>query len=281
MQVIDAHLHFWEYEANKHDWINTDMAVIQKDMMPETLQPILERNQVSAGIAVQVEENEQDNLFMLQLAEQYPFIKAVIGWLDFLEPNNFQERLQFYKAQHPALKGFRYMLQAKEDRALMLHHTFKNNMGLLNEYGYTYDLLILPDQLAYAYQLAAEFPHQKFIIDHLGKPPIKSQTFQNWQKDIKRIAELPNVFCKVSGMVTEADWRNWAYEHIVPYLDIVTQAFGTKRLIYGSDWPVSMVAAPYQGVLSLVKSYFSSYSASEQEDIFKNNAMNFYNIKTL
>ncbi len=273
---IDAHQHFWQFDPVRDNWITEEMNVIQRDFLPSNLQPVLESNGFDGCVTVQSDQSLVENEFQLKNAEANSFVKGVVGWVD-LRDESVEEKLIEYKT-YPKLKGFRHVLQGEADRALMLQPAFKRGISLLAKYHYTYDILIFPDQLTYARELAAAFPGQKFILDHIAKPGIKAGELGDWEKDIRELALLPNVWCKVSGMVTEADWRNWQPVHFKPYLDVVTEAFGMKRLVYGSDWPVCLVAASYERMLALVKEYYSVFSEEEQAAFFGGNAVSFYNL---
>jgi L-fuconolactonase len=274
--VIDAHNHFWQYNAAKHSWINEAMDVLKKDFMPGDLKPLLQTSLVNGCVAVQADESEEENFFLLKLADENDFIKGVVGWIDMMD-ESMDEKLQKY-FQQKKMKGFRYVLQDKKDRDLMLSPVFTNNIRHLANANFTYDILILNDQLIFANEMVKKFPKQKFIIDHLAKPAIKSQEIQQWQKQITAIAKNENVYCKLSGMVTEADWQNHTYNDFLPYMQTVLNAFGSSRLLYGSDWPVCLLAAPYYKVYEVTKQFISTLSAREQENIMGNNAMAFYNL---
>lgn len=276
MARIDAHQHFWIYEKERHAWINDEMQLIQKDFMPDDLRPILQQNNFDGCVLVQVDQTEEENIFQLNNAERVDFIKAVVGWVD-LQSAVVEERLQHYQ-QFEKMKGFRHILQGEEDRALMLKPAFKNGISLLHKYNYTYDILIFPDQLPYACELVKSFPDQRFVIDHIAKPYIKDQKIDDWKKNMTQFKSCENVYCKVSGMVTEADWLNWQHKDFVPYINVVVETFGTKRIMFGSDWPVCLVAASYEKMLGIVEEYFSSFSKDEQNDFFGNNAISFYNL---
>jgi len=276
MLRIDAHQHFWQFDKERHAWINDAMHAIQKDFMPPDLQPVLQQNNVDGCVLVQVDQTEEENTFQLNNAARFDFIKGVVGWID-LQANNVEERLQYYQ-QFKKMKGFRHILQGETDRALMLKPAFKHGISLLNKYNYTYDILIFPDQLQYAYELVKSFPGQRFVIDHIAKPYIKDHKTDEWRNDMFLFKSCANVYCKISGMVTEADWMNWKYEDFVTCLDVVTETFGTKRIMFGSDWPVCLVAASYERMTGIVQQYFSSFSKDEQADFFGNNAIQFYNL---
>ena len=276
MLRIDSHQHFWKYDPVRYDWIDDSMSVIQKDFLPEDLAPILKANGFDGCITVQSHQSEQENEFQLTNADKHSFIKGVVGWVDLQSPN-IEERLDYYQ-QFKKLKGFRHILQGESQRDFMLRPDFLKGISLLKKYGYTYDILILPDQLKYTAEFLSLFPDQRFVIDHIAKPDIKQKELKNWEQGIKAIAAFENVYCKVSGMVTEADWENWQLNDFNNYLEVVTNSFGTKRLMYGSDWPVCKIAADYGQVLDIVKDYFSAFSQTEQQAFFGGNAIEFYNI---
>ncbi|PZR24815.1 MAG: amidohydrolase [Citrobacter freundii] len=277
MLKIDAHNHFWKFDPVRDSWINDEMKIIQRDFLPEDFYPVLKAHGFDGCVVVQSDQSELENEFQLNNAVANPFIKAVVGWID-LRDNAIEKRLEYYQS-FSLLKGFRHVLQGEQDRSLMLRPAFKNGISLLRKYGFTYDILIFPDQLKYAQELAAAFPYQKFVIDHIAKPLIKTKEDGSWHEDIRTIAKQENVYCKISGMVTEADWNNWKKEDFHPYIDTVVEAFGTKRIMYGSDWPVCKVAASYTDMLDIVKDYFSKFSSDEQADFFGGNACTFYNIQ--
>ena len=273
---IDAHQHFWHYHPKKHKWIEDNMAIIRKDFLPLDLMPILQENHFDGCVAVQADQNEIETKFLIELASKNNFIKGVVGWVD-LKADNIQERLNYFK-QFDIIKGFRHVLQ-NEVPEFMLETKFLNGINALQEHNYTYDILIFPQQLNAAIKLVKKNPNQKFVIDHIAKPYIKHGLIAHWKRDIELIAKLENVHCKISGMVTEADYENWQASDFIPYLDTVVNAFGTKRIMYGSDWPVCLVAATYKEMLYVVEDYFNSFSETEQEDLFGKNAQNFYQLK--
>lgn len=274
---IDAHQHFWKFDPVRDSWINDGMLAIRKDFLPGDLLPILQETGIDGCVCVQVDQSEEENEFMLDLAARHDFIKGVVGWVD-LQHSDVEDRLARYRS-FPEMKGFRHILQGEKDRALMLKPAFKRGIGLLRKFGYTYDILIYPDQLGYASEFIAAFPDQPFIIDHIAKPHIKDRYItEEWKDAIRAVAAHGNAYCKISGMVTEADWKHWKPEHLKPYIDTVVEAFGTQRVLYGSDWPVCLVAASYEQVLGLVEDYFSSFSEDEQAAFFGGNAINFYHL---
>ncbi len=272
---IDAHQHFWNYSPEKHAWIDDTMQVIRKDFLPADLDPILLQNNFNGCIAVQADQSVEETIFLIELAKKNPWIKAVIGWVD-LKANDIESQLNYWK-QFPILKGFRHILQAEEPE-FMLSKGFLNGMAALEKMGYCYEILIYPKHLKAALELVKLFPNMRFVIDHLAKPNIKDQLLDEWQSGIQELALYKNCYCKVSGMLTEADWQNWSFKDCVPYLNMVTEAFGIDRLIYGSDWPVCLLAADYETQLSIYEQYFQQYSEGEKRLIFGENARMFYQL---
>lgn len=277
MQRIDAHQHFWQFDPVRDSWITEEMSAIRRDFLPANLLPLLQRNEMDGSVLVQTCQDEADNQFMLKLAAENDFIKGVVGWVD-LRAENVEERLKYYKDNYPKMKGFRHVLQAEPDEQFMLRDDFKRGISLLDQYGFTYDILIYPRHIKYASELVSKFPGQKFVVDHLAKPYIKMKEIGQWQRDMEYLAYYQNVYCKVSGMLTEADWYGWRTEDFTPYLDVVFKAFGTQRVMYGSDWPVCVVAGGYNRALEILQIYASRYSQEEQDLFFGGNAVNFYNL---
>lgn len=276
MASIDAHQHFWNYDPVRDAWITEDMQAIRRDFAPADLLPELNAAGIAGTVAVQADQSEAETDFLLQYAAANDFIKGVVGWVD-LRADNLGERLAHYR-QFSKLKGWRHVLQGEPQRDLMLTPAFKNGIRQLMALGYTYDILIYPDQLGYALSLCREFPEQPFIIDHIAKPYIKKGEIEGWRKDMQAFATLDHVYCKVSGIITEADWQHWTPEQIFPYLDVVVETFGMRRLVYGSDWPVCLVAGNYQRVKGLMDQYFSRFTATEQAAFFGGNATQFYKL---
>lgn len=273
---IDAHQHFWQFDAVRDSWINEEMAVIRKDFLPHDLLPILQANGLDGCVTVQSDQTEAENVFQLQNANNNPFIKGVVGWVD-LQSDEVEDRLAFY-SQFNKMKGFRHVLQGEAKRDLMLQPKFLNGISKLEQFGFTYDILIFPDQLPYIPEFVAAFPNQKFVINHIAKPDIKNKNIASWQNDIEAVAVFENVSCKISGMVTEADWQLWEPADFTPYLDVVVNAFGTSRVMFGSDWPVCLVAGGYKKTLDIIDNYFASFSATEQAQFFGENAIEFYSL---
>jgi L-fuconolactonase len=276
MNRIDAHQHFWKFDPVRHNWITNEMSVIKKDFLPHDLQPLLLQNNFDGCVVVQVDQSEKETQFLIELAKENDFIKGVVGWVN-LQSDDIEEKLEYYKAFN-IIKGFRHILQAEEDRKFMLNSQFMRGVSLLHKHNFTYDILIYADQLKYVKGFVAGFPKQKFVIDHLAKPDIKHKNSEEWKKDIYAAAEYENVYCKISGMVTEADWGKWKEEDFTPYLDTIVEAFGVNRIMFGSDWPVCLLAASYSQVADIPAKYFSSFSELEQDKFFGGNAIQFYDL---
>ncbi len=273
---IDAHQHFWNYDAVRDSWINEDMQAIRRDFLPSDLQPILLAHQMDGCVAVQADQSLDENTFLLELAEKNDFIKGIVGWVDF-EAADLPRQLDLY-SKEPLIKGFRHVLQGEPQRDYMLRPAFMQGISQLKAYDFTYDILIFPDQLAFAYEFAKTFPQTKLVIDHIAKPNIGQGEMETWQLQIKHIATLENVSCKLSGMITEANWHQWEPAMIHPYMEVVLEAFGAERIMFGSDWPVCLVAGSYGKVIGLVEDYIQTLSANEQAAIMGGNAARFYRL---
>ena len=273
---IDSHQHFWNYHPIKDAWISDAMKVIQQDFMPADLLPLLQKNDIDGCIAVQADQSETETRFLLQLAQDNDFIMGVVGWVDF-RSKDIEERLQYF-SKFEKLKGFRHIVQGESEDDFLLRADFCNGLAQLEKYNFTYDLLILPKHLSVATEFVKRFPKQNFVIDHLAKPNFKEANFTNWENGIRELATYKNVFCKLSGMVTEADWKNWKAEDFNYCLDVLVGNFGIERLMFGSDWPVSLLAASYEQSSAIVKNYFSKFSEEEQHKIWGGNAIKFYNL---
>ena len=276
MARIDAHQHFWRYDPVRDGWITDELAAIRRDFLPMDLQPLLAQHGFGGCVVVQSDQSLTENEFQLRHAAAHDFIKGVVGWVDLQADNVFQ-RLGYYQ-QFEKLKGFRHVLQGETDRALLLRPAFRRGIAALGRYGYTYDLLILPDQLGYAAELARAFPNQPFVVDHLAKPLIKAGQLEPWRQAIQQLAACDNVCCKVSGLITEADWQHWQPQDFRPYLDVAFAAFGPQRVLYGSDWPVCNVAGGYGRALGLLEDYMQPFSAAEQAQFWGDNAVRFYGL---
>ena len=275
---IDSHQHFWRYDAERDAWITDSMAVLRRDFLPEHLVAELAANAIDASIAVQVDQSENETMFLLDLAEKNKRIAGVVGWVDLQSPR-VAERLEHF-SHSSKLRGFRHIAQTEPDGRFLTREDFVKGVAQLRAFGFTYDILIYPKQLPAAIELVTRLLEQRFVVDHVAKPEIKSGKTSPWAAQMKEIAQNKNVFCKLSGMVTEADWKRWKAEDFKPYLDVVFDAFGAERLMFGSDWPVCLLAATYRQVKQLIEEYVKGFSQSDKDKIFGGNAARFYGLKT-
>jgi len=273
---IDSHQHFWKYHPVKDAWISDEMKVIQRDFLPGDLLLLLKENDFDGCVAVQADQSEEETNFLLLLAKENQFIKGVVGWID-LRANNLESRLEHF-SKFEKIKGFRHIVQGEPDDGFLLQEDFCKGIEKLAKYNFTYDILIFPKHLPVAVEFVKKFPNQKFVIDHLAKPDFKKADFTAWEKGIIEIARCPNVMCKVSGLVTEADWNNWIATDFTYCLDVVTTAFGLDRLMFGSDWPVSLLAASYAESRIIVEHYFSKFPKADQDKFWGGNAIKFYHL---
>jgi L-fuconolactonase len=274
--IIDSHQHFWNYEPVKHSWIDDEMAVIRRDFTPEDLQKVYQENGVDGCVAVQADQTLAETDFLIDLASKNDFIKGIVGWVD-LRNEAVETDLERYSHQ-PKVKGFRHVVQGESDHNFLLRPNFLRGISALEKYNYVYDILIFPHQLGATLEFVKRFPNIKFVIDHIAKPYIKDGFYEGWANQMKAIAKHDNVYCKVSGMITEADYKTWTESQLHPYIDLVFNAFGTNRIMYGSDWPVCLVAGNYAQVKNIVTNYIADFSADEKATIMGKNAIQFYNL---
>ncbi|WP_281233003.1 amidohydrolase family protein [Flavobacterium gelatinilyticum] len=272
---IDSHQHFWKFDPVRDSWIDETMAVIQRDFLPEDLQPLLKENHFEGCVAVQASQSEEETHFLIDLASKNDFIKGIVGWVD-LRDAAIVERLRHFSS-YKKVKGFRHVVQGEADD-FMYGSEFRRGITALKDFNYTYDILIFHRQLPAAISLVKDFPEQNFVIDHIAKPDIKSGSIDSWKKGIEEIAKYDNVWCKISGMVTEADWKNWKPEDLKPYLDVIFENFSPDKLMYGSDWPVLNVASDYKEVVKTLEDYISKFSTEDQNKIWFENANSFYKL---
>ena len=275
--IIDSHQHFWNYEPEKHLWIDDEMSVIRRDFLSDDLQKVFAENGVDACVAVQADQTTEETNFLISIAENNNFIKGVVGWVN-LRSESIEEDLLKYK-KYDVVKGFRHVVQGEQDHNFMLRPEFLRGIELLGKYDLCYDILIFPHQLGATLELVKKFPNQKFVIDHIAKPYIKDGFFEGWAVMMREIAKHQNVYCKISGMITEAGYKTWTTEQVHPYMKLVLESFGASRVMYGSDWPVCLVAGNYSMVKSLVTDFISDLSQEQQNAIMGGNAAKFYNLK--
>jgi L-fuconolactonase len=273
--MIDAHQHFWKFHPVRDSWITHEMKVIRRDFFPEDLKPLLDKNGIEGCVAVQADQSEEETEFLHTLAQENDFIRGVVGWVD-LRASDLVGRLNHFKNLHK-LKGFRHVVQG-EPSGFLRDAKFIDGVKRLRDFDYTYDLLIYHHQLEEALEFVHQVQDVKIVVDHIAKPSIRTKEKTNWGLSMAALATYKNVYCKISGMVTEANWEQWEPEDFSPYLDEVVEAFGVDRIMYGSDWPVCLVAATYSGQLSIIENYLSKFSAREKHLVMHENAVRFYNL---
>jgi len=273
---IDAHQHFWKYDPARYGWIDDSLAPLNRDFLPPHLQPLLARAGFDACVAVQTLHSLDETKWLLDLADAYPFIAGVVGWVD-LASADVRTQLESI-ARHPKLVGIRHVVQGEPDDRFLLGRSFGEGVALLEEYGLAYDLLIYPRHLSVAADFVGRFPRQRFVLDHLAKPPIRTAGLESWARDLGRLAAHPHVCAKLSGLVTEADWATWTPAQIRPYLDVAFDAFGAGRLMIGSDWPVCTVAAEYGRTMAAVTEYLSERPTTDREAVLGGTARRFWNL---
>ncbi|MBX2935357.1 MAG: amidohydrolase family protein [Ferruginibacter sp.] len=273
--TIDSHVHFWNYDAVRDSWITDEMKILKQNFLPDQLSLHFKDYNVDGCVAVQADQQEAETLFLCQLSKEHDFIKAVVGWID-LRQDDIDKRLQYF-SQFPVIKGWRHIVQAEPDGFLQ-QEKFQRGIQALSNYNYTYDLLLYHTQLKQALEFVQRFPQQKFVIDHCAKPGIKNKEIDDWKMYMKEMAAMPNVYCKLSGLITETNWNKWAATDFYPYLDAVFDLFGTDRLMFGSDWPVMLLSGNYRQWKNLVEKYMQDFSATDKEKIFSLNAIRFYNL---
>jgi L-fuconolactonase len=273
---IDAHQHFWIYNPVEYDWIDDSMVALRRDFLPADLKAEIESTGFHGSIAVQARQTLEETHWLLELADRNPSILGVIGWAD-LRSTDVRSQLKSL-TRNPKLVGVRHIVQSEPDERFLLQPEFLRGIAMLEEFGLTYDILIYTRHLAVAAEFVKKFPRQRFVLDHLAKPPIKSGSINAWADGIRRLSEHPNVLCKLSGLVTESDWKHWKPEQIVPYLDVAFESFGPDRLMIGSDWPVCLVAAPYARTVDVVKNYLLGKNPHDREAVLGGNAQRFWRL---
>lgn len=275
MQKIDAHQHFWKYNHTDYSWMDDRMEILKKDYLPNDLKKTFEGTGFSGSIAVQARQKVEENQFLLELSEEYDFIKGVVGWVD-LQSFTVDEQLEYYSGISKFC-GVRHVIHDEPDDDFMLKPAFLRGVSLLGYYGLTYDILVFPKHLVNTIRFVEKFPGQKFVIDHIAKPPIGEGTLEPWASLIREVGQHQNVWCKVSGMVTEGDWFNWSRKTFIRYLEVVYQAFGPDRLMIGSDWPVCRLAGEYPEVMRIVEEFINP---ADEEKILGQNALEFYGVES-
>lgn len=274
--MIDAHHHLWKYDPQDYPWIGDGMEVLRRDYLPDDLQPLMEANGVEGFIAVQAQQTIAETDWLLDLAAQKNFLRGVVGWVPLTEPGvgAALERL----AGDGHFRGVRHILQDEPDDDYMLREDFNAGIAQLAHFGLSYDVLIYERHLPQTLKFVDRHPDQIFIVDHIAKPRIRDRIVSPWRELIGELAARPNIYCKISGMTTEADWRSWKEEDLRPYFDIVLAAFGPQRLMFGSDWPVLLLASDYSRWVKFFRQAIEHLSEDEQDWICRRTAIEAYRL---
>jgi L-fuconolactonase len=275
---IDSHQHFWKYDAAEYAWIDDSMSALKRDFLPDESAREMARVGFDACVAVQARQTLDETRWLLGLADEHPSIAGVVGWVD-LQADDVARQLTAFGA-HQRLVGIRHIAQTEPDDRFLLRPEVVRGIGLLGDFGLAFDILIYRRQLGSAIELAGRLSSQRFVLDHLAKPDVRSGGIDEWERDIRRLAAHPNVFAKLSGLVTEASWARWTSDQIYPYLDVAFDAFGWNRLMIGSDWPVCTVSADYARTMNVVIDYVAARPEHERDAVLGGNAQRFWNLRT-
>ena len=262
---IDAHQHFWKYSAAEYGWIDDQMSIIRRDFLPPDLEREIRNAGVDGVVSVQVRQTLEETRWLLTVAAQNDFVKGVVGWVPLTEPS-IRDELDLLRS-NPRLRAVRHVVQDEPD-GYLLRKDFNAGVSVLQEMGLAYDLLIHERQLPEATRFVDQHPYQVFVLDHLAKPRVKGDRLDPWRQRVKELARRENVYCKISGLVTEADFKAWTEAQLQPYLETVLEAFGPTRLMFGTDWPVCLVACPYGRWFEIVSRFAASLSSDEQASLF-------------
>ena len=276
MTIIDTHHHFWKYSTAEYGWIGDDMKMIRRDFLPADLKKTLDEAGVSGAVSVQARTIVEESDWLLSMAEKHDFLRGVVGWVPLTE-KDVEKHLERLSA-HKKFKGVRHVIQGEPDDNYILRPDYNAGIKKLLKYKLRYDILIFERQLKPSIKFVDQHPNQMFILDHIAKPKIKERILSPWREDMIALGKRPNVYCKISGMITEADHKKWTSADLAPYLDTALQAFGPKRLMFGSDWPVMLVAGQYKPWVELIKEAIKRYSTAEQEQILSKNAITAYGL---
>lgn len=279
IMIIDTHHHYWNYDPVDYDWIDDEMASIRKDFLPENLKETLAPTEVRGVVSVQARQSLEETDWLLKLAAENDFMKGVVGWVPLADPA-FGEILEKYAA-NKWLKGVRHVVQGEPDPEFLLREDFNRGISELKKFGLVYDILITENQLPNTIRFVDRHPEQQFVVDHIAKPKIKTGEIDAWKRNLGELARRENVSCKISGMVTEAHYKTWTEKQLQPYFDVILETFSPSRLMFGSDWPVCLVATTYVDWLNLVKKSTLGCSLMEREQIFYENAITIYQLGEL
>jgi L-fuconolactonase len=273
---IDSHQHFWKYDPREYDWIDQRMGALKRDFLPEHLRPEMSGAGFDGCVAVQARQSLEETRWLLELGDANPFILGVVGWVD-LRAEDVESQLARF-AGRARLVGIRHIVQGEPDDRFLLRPDFCRGIETLQALELAYDILVYPRHLEVATEFAGRFPRMRFVLDHLAKPEIRNGQLEAWASGLRELAALPNVFCKLSGLVTEADWGAWTRDQIRPCLDVAFDCFGAERLMIGSDWPVCTLAADYARTMGVVAEHLERRSQAERDAVLGGTAERFWRL---
>ena len=273
---IDSHHHFWKYDPIEYSWMNEDMGVLKRDYGPTELKKEIDEAGIDGVVSVQASQTLAETDALLDYAANEDFIKGVVGWFPLAEENVVDVIAPY--VDNRLLKGVRHVVQDEPDDRFILGEDFNRGVSHLKEFGLVYDILIYERQLVPSIEFVDRHPNLVFVLDHVAKPRIRDNAMKPWADLMRQMAERPNVYCKLSGMATEGDWKNWTEEQLVRYAEVALEAFGPKRLMFGSDWPVALLAVEYQRWVAIVDDFISTLSEDEQAAIWGETAARAYKL---
>jgi L-fuconolactonase len=273
--IVDCHQHFWQVGRFNYPWMSPDLGVLYQDYLPEALSPLLPRHGVMQTVVVQASNSLEETRWLLELAEHHPFIAGVVGWIDL---KGEAERELDELAAHPRFKGVRHLVESEPDDEWLAQAEVIRGLRALGARGISYDLLVHPRHLPAAISVVAQCPEVNFAVDHLAKPPIARGEITEWAQEFRKIARFDNVWCKLSGLVTEADWKGWSPRDLKPFVDVALECFGPRRLMFGSDWPVCLLAADYDCLVEAMQSLLAELNEADRRMILAENAARFYRL---
>ena len=274
--MIDAHQHFWRVDLFDYPWMKSDDAVLYRDYLPAQLEPVLRANDVKKTVLVQASNSVAESRWLLHLADENNFIAGVVGWVDLMSLETASQLEEL--TAHSKFKGVRHLVESEPEDDWLVHGEVLNGLKMLAAFGVSYDLLVHTRHLKYARQVAEECPELSFVIDHMAKPLIAHGEFDQWARELRPLATYPNVYCKLSGLVTQANWITWTTDDLRPYVEYALELFGAERLMFGSDYPVCLLAASYERVLESFQELLKDLSTEDRDRIFGGNAARFYRL---
>jgi L-fuconolactonase len=275
--IIDSHQHFWQVGRFDYPWMSPEVEVLCQDYLPSDLEPILNRCGVEKTILVQASNSLDETRWLLSLADRCSFIAGVVGWVDLTRDDVDGRLLEF--SAHSRFKGVRHLVESEPADDWLIQESVLNRLRQLSSHGVSYDLLVHTRHLKYAKTVAEKCPELRLVIDHLAKPPIAGGKIDEWAREMKQVASCANVWCKLSGLVTEANWKDWRIDDLKPYVDTALEHFGPQRMMFGSDWPVCLLAASYDRILETAQTLLAELNDEERDRVFANNAIEFYRIE--